>query len=98
MRSGRTQEQLNNLAHRRYVAWATGDGVKLEFALPKNVKRLDDLLVFVGGVLKRPDEPGTVHHYAVRGLTPGYAGDANMVKLAAAPAVAVDLAFIVNAE
>lgn len=98
MRSGRTQEQLNALAHRRYVAWATGDGVKTEFPLPKSVLRLDELLVCVGGALKRPADAGVAHDYAVRGLTAGYAGDKNFVKFAAAPAAAADIAFILNAN
>lgn len=98
MRSGRTEEQLASLAHQQYVAWAVGDGAKTEFPLPRDVTRLDDLLVFVAGLLKRPDEPGTAHDYAVRGLTPSYSGDKNYVKFAVAPAALAAVSFILNAE
>lgn len=98
MRSGRPQDELNNMAHRRYVAWATGDAVKTEFPLPKVVARLDDLVVTVAGLVKRPDLNGAVFDYKVRGLTPGYAGDRNFVKFAAAPAAAAAIGFFVNAD
>lgn len=98
MRSGLPQEQLNNLAHRRYVTWASGDGATTQFALPKNVARLDDLLVFVAGLLKRPSAQGTSHDYDVRGVTAGYSGDPNRVRFAVAPANGAAIAFIQNAE
>lgn len=98
MRSGRTQEQLNTLAHRQYQAWALGDGAKTEFSLPKNVLRLDDLIVHVSGAIQQPASNGTAHAYAVRGLTPGYAGDANYVKFTAAPPLNAVIGFILNAD
>lgn len=97
MRSGRTQEQLNSLAHRAYVTWATGDGVTTEFALPKIVARLDDLMVTVAGLVKRPDLNGAAFDYKVRGLTPGYTGDRNFVKFAVAPVAAANIGFFINA-
>lgn len=78
---------------RQYRTWATGNGATTEFALGKTVKRVEDLLVFVDGKLQRPAENGTAHQYSVRGLTPGYDGDKNMVKFTAAPG-AVDLCFV----
>jgi hypothetical protein len=98
VRSGRTQEQINNLAHRHYVAWATGDGAKTEFFLPKSVERIDDLTVTIGGAVKRPSVAGVVYDYDVRGITPGYAGESNVVRFAAAPAAAVNIGFFLNAN
>lgn len=97
-KSGRTQEQLNNIVHRQYTIWATGDGAKVEFPIDKNVTRLDDLIVKVAGLTLRPADKGTAFDYAVRGVTPGYAGDNNTVKFAAAPALNANICFIVNAD
>lgn len=97
-KSGRTQEQLNNLAHRQYVAWALGDGVKTEFPLPKRILRLDDLIVSVSGSIQQPATPSVPNAYAVRGLTAGYAGDSNFVKFTAAPPVGAAIGFIINAD
>lgn len=91
---GRPAEQLLDLAHRHYVQWATGDGAEDEFALEWSVARLGELSVFVNGALMRPDERGTTHDYAVRGLTPGYDGDANRVRFTVAPTAGQDIAFM----
>lgn len=100
MRSGRTQENLNNIAHQQFTFWATGDGVKVEFPIGKNVTRLDDLIVKVGGLTLRPFDKGTAFDYKVRGLSDpvGYPGDNNTVKFTAAPAGAANICFIVNAD
>lgn len=100
MRSGRTQDQINNMAHRRYTIWATGDGAKTDFPIGKNITRLDDLCVFVAGLLLRPFDKGTAYDYRVRGLSDpvGYIGDANTVRIVVAPAVNVNICFIVNAD
>lgn len=97
-KSGRTQEQINDRAHQQYQAWAVGDGATVEFALPKNVTRLDDLIVAVAGANKRPSDKGTAYDYKVRGITPGYDGDKNMVKFTVAPIAASSIHFIVNAD
>ncbi len=90
---GRTPETLNAMAHRHYQAWAVGDGTTTEFPLPVTVLRAQDLMVFVGGALMRPANRGTAYDYAVRGLTPGYAGDSNRVKFVVAPVDGIDLTF-----
>lgn len=92
---GRSIETLNGMAHRHHAQWATGDGMEDEFALNVTVSRLDDLQVFVGGALMRPDERGTTHDYAVRGLTPGYNGDTNRVRFTVPPSGGADIAFLV---
>ena len=90
---GRSPEQLLGMAHKHYLQWATGDGVEDEFALDVTVLRLDNVRVFVGGVLMRPNDRGTAYDYAVRGLTPGYEGDSNRVRFTAVPANGADIAF-----
>lgn len=97
MRSGVPQEQLNNRVSRQYTFYATGDGVKTEFPLGKNIIRLDDLTVTVSGLDMRVSDKGIANDYKVRGLTPGYAGDANFVKFTAAPAGAAKIRFVINA-
>lgn len=72
--------------HRHYGQWFTGDGAATEFRLDKTIGKDADVLVFVAGALKRPDENGTAHDYRIRGVTGGYAGDRNTIKFAAAPA------------
>lgn len=100
MRSGRTQEQINNSILRQYTIWATGDGAKVEFPIGKNVMRLDDLIVKVAGLTLRPFDKGTAFDYKVRGLSDavGYPGDNNTVKFTVAPAAAANICFIVNAD
>lgn len=98
MRSGRTQEAINNLAHRHYVTWAVGDGATTEFKLGKSVRRLEDLQVTKAGAVQRPSAGGTPFDYAVRGVTPGYAGDANFVRFTVAPVVGADLGFFQTAD
>lgn len=97
-KSGRTQEQLNALAHRRYTIWTAGDGVKTEFAIGKSVTRLDDLVVVVAKQVLRPSDRGTPFDYSLRGVTSGYPGDTNTVKFTAAPALGADIGFLVNAD
>lgn len=95
--SGRTQQQINNSVQRPYITWATGDGVKTEFVLAKNVRRLDDLMVTANGAVLRPDKDGTLYDYSVRGVTPGYAGEANTVKIRVAPAAGVNVGLFQSA-
>lgn len=91
--------QLANAAHRHYQAWATGDGAKTEFALPKTVQRVEQLMVTSEGKVLRPDQDGTTtFDYAVRGITPGYAGDATMVKFHVAPPVNANVGFFLNTD
>lgn len=90
---GRAPETINGMAHRHYVQWAEGDGVATEFPLEVTVLRAQDLMVYVGGVLLRPASRGTTYDYAVRGLTPGFAGDSNRVRFTVAPALGADIAF-----
>lgn len=89
---GRSQDTINGMAHRHYPALvATGDGVKTEFALPRTVLRLGDETVLVAGVLMRATDATGAYDYAVRGLTAGYSGDSNTIKLAVAPLVGVEV-------
>lgn len=90
---GRSPQQLLGMAHKHYLQWATGDGAEDEFALEVTVLRLENVRVYVSGVLMRPDDRGTAYDYAVRGLTPGYEGDSNRVRFTAAPANGADIAF-----
>lgn len=91
----RTTSQLQNLAHKHTTTWYTGDGAKTEFALPTQVLRADDVVVYVNGVIMRPRDRATANDYAVRGFFPSfYPGDKNRVKFTAAPA-AVNIALIV---
>lgn len=89
----RPRGQLDGMIHKHYQAWTTGNGVLTEYPLAKTVLRGDDLLVFVGGILKRPSESGVAFDYAIRGITAGYAGDSNRVKFTVAPGVGVTIAF-----
>ncbi len=89
---GRSWESLLGIAHRHRTQWATGDGVTTEYALETTILRLENLSVFVGGMLLRPSDRGTAHDYAVRGLTAGYEGDTNRVRFSVAPGVGVDIA------
>jgi hypothetical protein len=98
MRSARPQEQTNNRVARKYSAWATGDGARIEFPLPKNVTRPEDLWVTVGGLYQRPADGTGVFDYDVRGFRPTYPGDHNMVKFTVAPAAGVHVGFHLNAD
>lgn len=98
MRSGLTQDQVNNRVRQQYTFWATGDGATVEFPIGKNVTRLDDLTVKVAGLTVRPANLGTPFDFSVRGVTPGYDGDNNTVKFTVAPAGGANICFIVNAE
>ena len=90
---GRSPQQLLGMAHKHYLQWATGDGVTTDFALTVTILRLENVRVYVGGVLMRPTDRGTAYDYAVRGLTPGYDGDSNRVRFTVAPALNADVAF-----
>lgn len=83
-------------AHRHHEFWATGNGIRTEFfvaevdALGKVIRgasfvRADDVEVYVAGTKMRPDAPGVAHDFKVRGITAGYDGDKNAIKLAVAP-------------
>ena len=80
----RPRNVLDAMAHRHYAVWLTGTAAT-EYDLGKTVLRLDDVIVFVSGALKRPADRGTANDYAIRGITPGYPGDSNRVKFVAAP-------------
>jgi hypothetical protein len=98
MRSARSQEQTNARVARQYTSWATGDGVKTEFALPKTLVRPDDLAITVAGLIQRPSDASGAYDYDVRGFRPAYAGDKNMVKFTVAPAAGVHIGFHLNAD
>jgi hypothetical protein len=82
---GRSPESLLGLSHRHYTAAFTADGGTDEFALPVTVLRLENVAVYVNGSRKRVAERGTAYDYQVRGLTAGYEGDSNRVRLTAMP-------------
>lgn len=84
---GRSPESLLGLAHRHYSVAFTGTGTTTEYALPVTVLRLENVAVYVAGLRLRVSERGTAYDYQVRGLTAGYEGDSNRVRLTAAPAL-----------
>lgn len=86
---GRSAGSLLGLAHRHYSVAFTGDGATDEFALPVTVLRIENVAVYVNGARKRVSERGTAYDYQVRGLTAGYEGDSNRVRLTATPGVNV---------
>jgi hypothetical protein len=86
MKSDVTRERRDNRVHQHYTQWFVGDGAKTEFLLEKTYEQFEDLDVFVDGLLKRPDVPGTAYDYQLRGLTSGYDGEKNAVKFNVAPA------------
>lgn len=98
MKTEQTQERINSAAHRHYVAWALGNGVKKEFPLPKNVTRLEQLMVVSEGKVLRPQDGAVLYDYAVRGITPGYAGDTNFVKIHTAPPLNANVGFFLNTD
>jgi hypothetical protein len=73
--------------HEHVVQWAVGNGSATAFWLTRNPKRLDDLMVFVNGALKRPAEKGTANDYT---FVPG----SNKVTFAAAPTNLHPIAFV----
>lgn len=83
---GKTPEQLNGMIHKHYRQLLTGDGATVEFDIGGTVRRVEDLMVFVAGLLQRAQDGATAYDYAVRGLSAGYNGDSNRIKFAAAPA------------
>lgn len=92
-RQGKTPEQLNGMAHRHYQEWHVGNAVQTEFFLQHTVLRHDDIAVTINGVRQRPSDKGTANDYSIRGVTPGYNGDSNAVRFAAAPTLNADIVF-----
>jgi len=90
----RDRGTLDAMAHRHYQSPATGDGTTVEFALPHSILRQDDVVVYVAGALMTPALQGTPNDYAVRGITPGYAGDKNRIKFTSAPSNGAKIMFI----
>lgn len=98
-RSVRTQEQTNARVTRQYDVWATGDGATVEFAIGKTLRRTEDLIVHVQGLRQRPADNTGPFDYDVRGFRPSvYAGEQNMVKFTAAPAVGVNICFTIHGD
>lgn len=90
----RPRNVLDAMAHRHYApAWVVAIAAQTEFALPITVLRIEDVQVFVDGVLKQVATSAAANDYAVRGLTAGYVGDSNFIKFAAAPGVGAKVAF-----
>lgn len=99
MKRGQSQERINNASHQHYASWQLGTGAQTEFAIDKTVQRLEQLMVTSEGKVLRPDADATTpYDYAVRGITPGYAGDANMVKIHTAPPAAANVGFFLNTD
>lgn len=86
MRSDTTAERAAGRRHTHYAQWFVGDGVKTEFLLSRTIQRVEDVMVTVDGLVKRPYENGTAYDYQVRGHTAGYGGEKNAIKFAVAPA------------
>lgn len=84
---GRSQESLLGLAHRHYSVEFTGDGGTTEYALPVTVLRLENVAVYVAGLRQRVSRRGTAYDYQVRGLTAGYDGDSNRIRLTVVPPI-----------
>lgn len=85
MKQGKTAEQINGMVHKHYRSMLAGDAATTEFDIGGTVGRVDDILVFVAGLLQRPKDGATANDYSVRGLSAGYDGDSNRIKFAAAP-------------
>lgn len=98
MHSERSQDQTNARVSRRYSQWYTGDGAKTEFALPKDLVRPENLYVTVQGQTQRPKDATGAFDYDVRGFTPAYAGEKNMVKFTVAPAAGVNIGLHIHAD
>lgn len=87
-----TLEQVAARAHRHYPPVVyTGDGAKVEFNLPRSILRLGDERVIVGGLEMRPTDASGTYDYSVRGLTSGYPGDSNRIKLNVAPLAGIEI-------
>ncbi len=86
MKSSKTPGQLNGMAHKHYRQYHTGDGATTEFDIGGTVGRVEDLMVFVAGLLQRGNDGATAYDFSVRGLSAGYDGDSNRIRFAAAPA------------
>jgi hypothetical protein len=71
-------------AHSHYDQWETGTGAKTVFFLKKSPGRDGNLRVFVAGLLKRPNDRGSVYDYSVSGTT---------VTFTVAPAAAAAICF-----
>lgn len=85
-RYGRSQEQVNAIAHQHKPDWQTATAGQTEFFLKRTVLNSDNLLVYVEGLLKRPADSSSARDYRIRGIhkdTPAsataYPGDSNAV-------------------
>lgn len=95
MKSEPTKDRTAQKLHSHYAEWFTGDGAKVEFLLTRSIGRVEDVMVFVDGAIKRPDKDGTAYDYKIRGHTSGYAGDKNAIKFAVAPANTKNVAVLI---
>lgn len=91
MKTSALSGPAGNRLHTHYSLWFVGDGATTEFRLEKTVGRVDDVAVYVDGVRQRPAEKGTAYDYSIRGLTSGYDGERNAVRLVVAPLATVDV-------
>lgn len=64
---GDDDQQARNRTHRHYIEWFIGDGATLEFVLSKTPANVSQLMVFVAGLLMRPNDRATVYDYALNG-------------------------------
>lgn len=97
-RSVREQRDTNNRVTRPFQGWYVGDGIKTEFTLPRDVRRMNDLVVHVQGLLQRPDDPTGVFDYSVRGVTPGYNGSPNTVRFVVPPPIAANIHLFIHSD
>lgn len=74
---------------RSSVLWYTGDAVKTLFKAPKLARRIDDLMVFVNGALKRPKDKATAYDFS-------FDATKGMVTFTAAPGAGQYVALIVQ--
>lgn len=84
--TGKTPEQLRGMIHKHYRQFHSGDGATVEFDIGGTVMRVEDLMVFVAGLLQRAKDGATAYDYSVRGLSSGYDGDTNRIRFSAPPA------------
>lgn len=83
--------QISTRLHSHFRLPFKGTGAQFEFFLSKTISKLSDVSVIVDGVIQRVSDRGTANDYSVRGLTPGYPGDRNAIKLVVAPLAGVDV-------
>lgn len=84
----RSSSTMGAMAHRHYRKSHTGDAATTEFDIGGTVDRVEDVMVYVAGLLQRPKDAGTANDYSVRGLSAGYDGDKNRIKFLVAPGAA----------